>query len=81
MRYSIEKFISARQRRTSDHIVRLTFEEAYAALLDECPNDGDLRIHLSIDDGRVDRILTRHERHQLAADHGVDTWEDYRGEK
>lgn len=27
------------------------------------------------------RALTRTERHQLAADHGVDTWEDYRGER
>jgi hypothetical protein len=25
--------------------------------------------------------LTTHERHQLAADNGVDTWEDYRGER
>jgi hypothetical protein len=25
--------------------------------------------------------LTRHERLQAAADAGVDTWEDYRGEK
>ena len=25
--------------------------------------------------------LTRSERHQLAADHGCDTWEEYRGER
>lgn len=27
------------------------------------------------------RRLSRYERHQLAADNGVDTWEDYRGER
>jgi len=27
------------------------------------------------------RKLTQHERHQLAADAGHDTWEDYRGER
>lgn len=27
------------------------------------------------------RKLTVHERHELAADHGFDTWEDYRGER
>ena len=25
--------------------------------------------------------LTRYERHQALADRGIDTWEDYRGEK
>ena len=25
--------------------------------------------------------LSRHERHQWAADHGCDTWEEYRGER
>jgi hypothetical protein len=27
------------------------------------------------------RPLTTHERHQEAADNGIDTWEDYRGER
>lgn len=27
------------------------------------------------------RRLSTHEKHQLAADNGVDTWEDFRGER
>jgi hypothetical protein len=33
------------------------------------------------DDRPERRRLTTYERHQAAADAGVDTWEDYRGER
>ena len=41
----------------------------------ECPICG------FIEEDERPRKLTRHERHQAAADAGRDTWEDYRGER
>ena len=34
-----------------------------------------------VDEDKPSRLLTKTERHQLAADHGIDTVEDMRGEK
>ncbi len=45
----------------------------------EINREADERERESLRRGK--RRLTRHERHQVAADAGCDTWEDFRGER
>jgi hypothetical protein len=88
-RHSINKIIPLKQEQLAGYdIVALTIAEAYSALRQACPT-GDLHVRLSVEETEDneealhrERVrLSRHERHQLAADNGVDTWEEYRGER
>jgi hypothetical protein len=53
--------------------------DCYADFLDWCWEDfhGEHECEAQ----QPPRKLTAYERHQLAADHGVDTWEEWKGEK
>lgn len=86
-RFSIFKIVSQRQENASvaTHLAATMFAEAYADLRRACP-DGDLQIHLSVEEPAevappwTDEE-TRRMRHAMAADHGFDTLEDYKGDR